>query len=367
MSKIRFIVCILILVMLSSVAFAATYGEMNALSTANLYLSFSAFSRSGLIDQLQYEGYSISEANYAVDNCGANWNEQAKECAKTYLSFMAFSESGLANQLEYDGFTHSEAIYGVSHIVVDWNEQAVKSAETYLEYMSFSRSGLGVQLEYEGFNASQVEYALSIVYDKKHTTTPVPTVSPTSTPASPAQKSQDITVKSVTVPVGNYIVGEDIPAGSYTLSGDKYAVLRVYENISMQYYDDSYEVEKPNYLIGKISLMDGMMVDVVYSPIVFTTYTGIDNIDLLKTGGSISIPVGDYIIGDDIPSGAYSFTSDNYSVIRIYKNAQSAYYDDSYECEKPNYKIGKITLKDGMKIQIVYQPMVITPYSGLGF
>lgn len=34
--------------------------------------------------------------------------------AKTYLNTMSFSRSGLIEQLEYEGFTHSQAEYGVS-------------------------------------------------------------------------------------------------------------------------------------------------------------------------------------------------------------------------------------------------------------
>src|SRR4051812_6271855 len=51
---------------LASVAPASTAGQRNALSSAQSYISMSAFSKSGLIDQLKYEGYSRSEARWAV-------------------------------------------------------------------------------------------------------------------------------------------------------------------------------------------------------------------------------------------------------------------------------------------------------------
>ncbi|MCR5522721.1 MAG: Ltp family lipoprotein, partial [Clostridia bacterium] len=50
-----------------------TIGMRNALKTAHSYLDYTAFSYSGLIDQLKFEGYSSEEAKYAVDNCGADW------------------------------------------------------------------------------------------------------------------------------------------------------------------------------------------------------------------------------------------------------------------------------------------------------
>lgn len=73
-----------------------------------------AFSRSGLIDQLKYEGYTTEEATYGADNCGADWNEQAAKKAQQYMDIMSFSRQGLIDQLKYDGFTQSQAEYGVS-------------------------------------------------------------------------------------------------------------------------------------------------------------------------------------------------------------------------------------------------------------
>ena len=104
----------LIIILLISTSFASTMGENNALRSAGSYLVFSAFSYEGLIDQLEFEGYTTAEATYAADNCGADWNEQAAKSAQNYLSFMAFSRSGLIDQLEYEGFTHDQAVYGVT-------------------------------------------------------------------------------------------------------------------------------------------------------------------------------------------------------------------------------------------------------------
>ena len=73
------------------------------------------FSYQGLVEQLEYEGYTSSEAVYAADYCGADWNRQAAEKAALYLDMMPFSRDGLIEQLEYEGFTHSQAVYGASH------------------------------------------------------------------------------------------------------------------------------------------------------------------------------------------------------------------------------------------------------------
>ena len=136
----------------------ATAGERNALSQAHSYLNFSAFSYSGLIDQLEYEGYTEAEATYAADNCGADWFEQALKEAKSYLSFSAFSHSGLIDQLKYEGYTKEQAVYAADNCGADWMAQAVKCAESYLSFSSFSRSKLIDQLEYEGFTHEQAVY-----------------------------------------------------------------------------------------------------------------------------------------------------------------------------------------------------------------
>lgn len=93
-----------------------TMGEKNALESAYSYLRFTSFSYTGLIEQLEYEGYTNQEATYAVDNCGADWNEQAAKKAEEYINTMSFSRSGLIEQLEYEGFTSEQAEYGVSAV-----------------------------------------------------------------------------------------------------------------------------------------------------------------------------------------------------------------------------------------------------------
>lgn len=90
-----------------------TVGQQNALRKARSYLSHTAFSYKRLIEQLEFEGFTHDEAVYGVDNCGADWMEQAVKCAERYLSHTAFSRVRLIEQLEFEGFTHEQAVYGV--------------------------------------------------------------------------------------------------------------------------------------------------------------------------------------------------------------------------------------------------------------
>ena len=94
----------------------STKEQENALKSALSYLKYSAFSRQGLIDQLEYEKYSTEAATYAADNCGADWNEQAAKAAESYLKYSSFSRQGLIEQLEYEGFTHEQAVYGAEAV-----------------------------------------------------------------------------------------------------------------------------------------------------------------------------------------------------------------------------------------------------------
>lgn len=91
-----------------------TVSQSNASESAESYLAYSGFSRSGLIEQLEYEGYSNEDATYGVDAQNADWNEQATRSAKSYLDYSSFSRSGLIDQLMYEGYSQSEAEYGAT-------------------------------------------------------------------------------------------------------------------------------------------------------------------------------------------------------------------------------------------------------------
>lgn len=91
-----------------------TVSQRNARLKAARYLEYSAFSRSGLIDQLEFEGFSTADSTYGTDAIKANWAAQAARKAKQYLEYSPFSREGLIRQLEFEGFTTAEATYGVS-------------------------------------------------------------------------------------------------------------------------------------------------------------------------------------------------------------------------------------------------------------
>ena len=91
-----------------------TVAQSNAKKSATSYLRYSSFSRTGLIGQLEFEGFSTADATYGVDAQNTDWNVQAAKSAKSYLEYSSFSRIGLIDQLVFEGFTQAQAEYGVS-------------------------------------------------------------------------------------------------------------------------------------------------------------------------------------------------------------------------------------------------------------
>ena len=95
-----------------------TVAQQNAYRSAVNYLDNMSFSRTGLVGQLEFEGFSTGDAEFGIARLeaegGVDWNAQAAASAANYLSFMSFSHSGLVDQLVFDGFTPDQAEYGVS-------------------------------------------------------------------------------------------------------------------------------------------------------------------------------------------------------------------------------------------------------------
>ena len=98
----------------------ALENQTNTTVNADAYLGNQSFSRKGLIKQLKVEGYSAKDSEFAVeyleDNDQVNWNEQAAKTAQNYLDNQSFSRKGLIEQLEFEGFTRKQALYGVNEV-----------------------------------------------------------------------------------------------------------------------------------------------------------------------------------------------------------------------------------------------------------
>jgi hypothetical protein len=110
------------IVLATAPADASVRSRQQAVGAAKDYLRYSAFSRQGLIDQLDSRygsGFTKADATYAVSHIKVSWYAQATRSARAYLRYMHFSRAGLIQQLEspYGAqFTHAQAVYGVNHV-----------------------------------------------------------------------------------------------------------------------------------------------------------------------------------------------------------------------------------------------------------
>ena len=85
-----------------------------ALAAAQKRLAQAPCSYRGLVRSLEAEGFSLPNAVYAADHCGADWERQAVLCVRRWLSEHPFPLRQLLARLMEEGFTEAQARYGAS-------------------------------------------------------------------------------------------------------------------------------------------------------------------------------------------------------------------------------------------------------------
>jgi Host cell surface-exposed lipoprotein len=151
-----------------------TGAQQQAVDAAQGYLTEGqGFSKQGLLSQLTSSagnGFSKSDAEFAIHYLNPNWDAQAVDAAKGYLNEgQGFSEQGLLQQLTSsagNGFTQAQAEYAINYLNPDWDAQAVDAAKGYIQMGGFSQASLIQQLTSSagnGFTQAQAEYAASRV------------------------------------------------------------------------------------------------------------------------------------------------------------------------------------------------------------
>lgn len=93
-----------------------TTSQSNAIRQAENYINTMPFSKTGLAEQLEYEGYSAADAKFAVDQLEVDWRGQAVRHAKQYMETMPFSRDGLIEQLVYEGHSKEDAVYAAGEV-----------------------------------------------------------------------------------------------------------------------------------------------------------------------------------------------------------------------------------------------------------
>lgn len=95
-----------------------TIEEENCIESMISYLEAMPFSKTGIKEQLIFEGYSEDTVEKIVEmfSSAVDWNVMAEAKANDYLNSTSFSKDGLYEQLIFEGFTEEEATYAVDKV-----------------------------------------------------------------------------------------------------------------------------------------------------------------------------------------------------------------------------------------------------------
>lgn len=179
--------------------------------------------------------------------------------------------------------------------------------------------------------------------------------------------------KEVTVPVGIYTVGTDIPAGSYMMKCDENLIVHVLSSdnkLMDSYFGQStgainklYESHENGYELVTVNncpfvtLEDGFIVEVVNTPAVF-----------VNLNDKVPVVQGKYTIGVDIPSGVYTVApvgpDSSFLVLRVWSQSGEVVVLHRAEASET---IGKMEISDGQTLDIMFGSALLSPFVGLGY
>ena len=149
-----------------------TVKEKNATKAAIKELNGYIFSSQKEIeDQLKENGYTADEIKFAMDNCGADWKEQAIIQAMMHLAAGGNSKANVISVMKYEGYSDEYAEYAANYEKLDYYEQALYDA-VYLRYTYTQYGGSGTRestkemLEYDEYTEDEINFALKVVYEE---------------------------------------------------------------------------------------------------------------------------------------------------------------------------------------------------------
>ena len=121
----RFLVCLFlaIAIILSACALTSNtstevdYLFPEAVVEAREYVNHSAVSKAYLKYHLRCAGFNEEETNYAVDNCDADWNQEAVEAIQNFIKGYADTTlQDLLFELNTKGFTEEEIYFAIKYL-----------------------------------------------------------------------------------------------------------------------------------------------------------------------------------------------------------------------------------------------------------
>ena len=191
---------------------------------------------------------------------------------------------------------------------------------------------------------------------------------------------------SLTLNAGRYIVGEDIPSGTYRLEcKSPYAAANVdvYATSESKYSSDSFIMAElyNSSVVGKLDLNDGNILKISGSTIDLTYYNpahisivsevadGKDNADIASNRDLFVVSPGKYHVGSEIAPGTYRLVCEDaygFAGVNVYEDSEAKlpYYNAIVSKLFGNPEIGKLELKKGNYVEIEEGSVTFYTYDG---
>ncbi len=138
-----------------------------ALEYAKDVVRSKSISKESLIWEVQSKlGIDHMDAVHAVENCGADWKEEALDYAKELLEKYdsGWNPGDLESHLQKAKFLEEERVYAVENCGIDWKEETKKYAEYSLSALPRSKDQLTRDLKERGFQEDYVDWAVDSLH-----------------------------------------------------------------------------------------------------------------------------------------------------------------------------------------------------------
>lgn len=112
----------------------------DAVKKAKFYIEKRNLSRLGAIDTMnKYCKFIESDVLYAVDNCGADWGQEAIDYIQEWLDVgSGYCYYTMVKRMKGDWFTNEDIEYALNNMKIDWVAEAGKKIASLLESSAYS-------------------------------------------------------------------------------------------------------------------------------------------------------------------------------------------------------------------------------------
>ncbi len=167
--------------------------------------------------------------------------------------------------------------------------------------------------------------------------------------------------ESFALDMGEWVVGEHLSAGLYSLSGDGFANLDIYDNIGEE---DAYAVEShsvdESMTVDRIVIANGQILMIADGDMRFTPLgPTLGEFEKARSFGEpFVIEEGEWAVGDDIPAGNYALAAESSAGVDIYRDEDILYYYIDATA-----RVGRVVLTEGQSVMISEGSVRFTPFA----